>query len=520
MQHFQEWKPPLMTKYLVTYNVQYQILFQKTMSDNEFSGEGENNSLTDQERFQRELRKIKRRARSLSRNSRRRLGREHGIRFDDTDNSASSASESEASVGSDSSTGSNRDRRKKKDKYSMSRLLQNQQGVLQSVVQRVTDPDKAEDVSVRTATNTFSKKRINEAIQKERSSHYKNLTNEVQIARVPKIEKNKPAISKENRDAIQNLKDMQSARVTGEEVEGIHEYLSICARLATDTKLSTNQFFDLLRSRVDPKSTLYREITNNYRKGTPLKQLFKELCETYPGGTSYLASYKRYSDFDGAGMTASQFISKLKNAAHDLINATPHTVDKDTDIYNKVLEKVISILPSLASDIMERYQTAMRGDTKGDLAVFTSVFMKLSDKIEHILKPHYKKTIKLITETPTENQQYHHEDHARHLINALKLSTADVNRLKDKCYKCGSMSPLQKPDHYARECLAYKGDPLAMYLCKLCNLGVHLPSVCKQSTQGRALLEEKARELDIPLKIETISGQVFAIGEPEEKNFF
>ena len=490
------------------------------MSDDESSGGRSESALTDQERFQQELRRIKRRARSLSHNSRRRLGREHGIRFDDTDNSASSASESEASVGSDSSTGSNRARRRKKDKYSMSKLLQNQQGVLQSVVQRVTDPDKAEDVAVRTATNTFSRKRINEAIQKERSSHYKNLTNEVQIARVPKVEKNKPATSKENRDAIQNLKDMQSSRVNGEEVEGIHEYLSTCSRLATDSKLSLNQFYDLLKSRIDPKSTLYREITNNYRKGTDLKQLFKELCETYPGGTSYLSSFRRYKDFDGTGMTASQFISKLKNAAHDLINATPHTVDKDADIYNKVIEKTMALLPSLASDILERYQTAMRGDTRGDLAVFTSVFMKLSDKIEQELKPHFKKTIKLISEAPAEQNQYHDEDQVRYLINALKLTTYDANKLKGKCFKCGSLSPLQQPDHFARECLAYKGDPLAMYLCKLCNLGVHLPSVCKQSAQGKTLLEEKARELNIPLKIETINGQICAIGEPEEKNYF
>lgn len=418
------------------------------MSDNE-EARGSNDPVveTDRQRIGRSLRELRQQARDLSRESRRTLSQEHNIRFDDTETSASSASESEASAESDSSTNSRRRRKKKKDKYSMSKLLQNQQGVLKSVVQRVTDPNRNEDLPLRTATNTFSKKRISDAVQKERGTHYKYLMSATQVAKVPKLDKNPPATSKAYRDAMQNLKDMQGSRITGEEQEGIHEYLSTCSRLAYDTKLSTDQFYDLLKSRIDPKSTLYREVTNNYRKGTDLKQLFKELCETYPGGTSYLSALRRYNEFTGANMTASQFISKLKNAAHDLINSTPHTVDKDTEIFNKVVEKTMILLPSLATDIQERYLTAQRGDTRGDLANFTSVVMKYGDKIEQKLKTMPRKTIKLITNQENQLEGSEEEEEPIHRINALKLSSQDIAKLRNKCYKCGSASPLQDPTH-------------------------------------------------------------------------
>ena len=495
--------------------------------------------------LEKELKLLKRRTRKLSKGSRRRLGRSSGIRFSETETSASSAT-SDASTHSDSSTSSNdrkRKKKKRKNKNNMSRLHKTQQGVLKGLVERVTKGDEPQDVGIRTLSNTFSKKMIHDAIKNERKRNYfDNTSSEVQVAVAPKLDKNRPANAKNNKDAVSMLKDMVSTRITGEEVEGIHEYLSTCARVATSSRLNFDQFYDLAKSRIDAKSTLYREVTNNYRNRTSLKELFKELCATYTGGSSYLSCLRRYNEFNGNGMSASQFISKLKNIAHDLTHASQETEDVAAAIYKSVKDKTMALLPSLAPDLLEGYRMDKRGSNKGDLVIFTGSFMKLADKAEQLLQQKGKanKTINMLQEhnpnsghTDRRNKDDREHLHGSgggtthryttdlstdeepepvQLILQLKLSRDDMKKLKDKCYKCGSESPFQSK-HFSAECVLYKGDPLAMYMCSLCNIGVHLPSVCKQSTQGKASLEEKAKELGIPLTTETVDGKVYAIVE-------
>ena len=84
-------------------------------------------------------------------------------------------------------------------------------------------------------------------------------------------------------------------------------------------------------------------------------------------------------------------------------------------------------------------------------------------------------------------------------ICVLKLSKEILNNLRDKCYKCGSRSPIQEEDHYSGQCLLYQGEALAMYLCSLCETGVHLPSNCKQHPSKMEALRDKAKSLNIEI---------------------
>lgn len=523
-----------------------------TSNDTESGGDDKSDKEEQQpskaEQLSRDLQNLTRRARSLSRNSRKRIGQANNIRFPDTETSASSVSSrnsdnSESPATSRRTSRRSQKNRKKKKGYSMSRLLREQQGVLQNVVNKVTSPEKDEDIGIRTASNSFSKLAISEALKNERALNHCTPYVNGQVAKAPKLDQNNEASAKNNRDAMNTLKDMTPNRINGEEIEGIHEYLSLCSRVATNHKLSYDQFYDLTKSRITPNSTLYREITNNHKGRIPLKGMFKQLCTTYPGGSSYMSSLRRFDEFTGAGMSASKFISQLKNLAHDITHASKKTSDIEEAIFRRVYDKTLALLqPNISQDLYERYRTDMRGSDKDDLTVFTGSFMCFSDKIEQLL--HHKqrnRSIKCIQESNSQEEQKSSTPKRNHgkretrkddsysessdddnqnselqVVNLLKLSKANLDQLQGACFKCGSKSPVQKPDHYSRECLLYSNEPLAMYMCGLCNLGVHLPSLCKQSAQGKTALEDKAKVLGVPLTTKTENGQVFAIIQLEK----
>ena len=505
----------------------------------------ENTQLTKAQKLEKDLKSLRRRARSLSRGSRKRIGKANGISFNDTETSASSASTWDSDNSESSRTNQEKKRKSKKKKkkgYSMSRLLREQQGVMKGVVNKVTDPNDQGDTEMRTLSNSFTSQAINEALKNERAlNHFPPPVNG-QVAKAPKLEGNSPASVKGFRDAMNSLKDMIPSRITGKEIEGIHEYLTTCSRVATSSNLSLDQFYDLLKSRITQNSTLHREVTNNYKKKTSLKELFRELCTTYTGGSSHLSCLQRFEDFTGAGMSASKFISQLKNLAHDLAHSSHNASDVNEIIYQNVFNKTMRILRPIAPDINERYRMDMRGSLKNDLTTFTGSFMTFSDKVEQLLhhnsKPRSIKVIQEIKATEEKKTQLvkrnrikrepipsdssssctEDEEHPSEiqLVNLLKLSRSDLEKLNGLCFKCGSKSPLQKPDHYSRDCLLYSKEPMAMYMCGLCNLGVHLPANCKQSAQGKSALEEKAKLLGIPLTTKTENGQVFAIIQLEK----
>ena len=72
--------------------------------------------------------------------------------------------------------------------------------------------------------------------------------------------------------------------------------------------------------------------------------------------------------------------------------------DEDEDgiaVYKAVKEKTLSLLPSLAPTILDRYQRIKMPGSRGDLTVFTSALMTLSDSIYQALA---KKGVKMITD--------------------------------------------------------------------------------------------------------------------------
>ena len=81
--------------------------------------------------------------------------------------------------------------------------------------------------------------------------------------------------------------------------------------------------------------------------------------------------------------------------------------DEDEDgiaVYKAVKEKTLSLLPSLAPTILDRYHRIKMPGSRGDLTVFTSALMTLSDSIEQALA---KKGVKMITEQSDNHQSEH-----------------------------------------------------------------------------------------------------------------
>ena len=127
----------------------------------------------------------------------------------------------------------------------------------------------------------------------------------------------------------------------------------------------------------------------------------------------YLYSLRQYNAFTGSGLSASQFISKLKNLAYDLtfancrLNSDPDVFD--SAIVTRVIDKTMLVfLPTtLAQDLYDSYRMELhwrrrrgrRGSNKGDLITFIHTFMKFSDKVEELL--HYNP----YQETPQEEEE-------------------------------------------------------------------------------------------------------------------
>ena len=123
---------------------------------------------------------------------------------------------------------------------------------------------------------------------------------------------------KQYRDALQNLKDIVRSQVTGETADGIYDYLEATSRVAKSSKLNKDQFFDLIKSRIAPESTLYREVANCQRKRKSVKELYHILCVLFQGNMGYPQTLKKFNDYRGENLTASQFLSKLRALANDL----------------------------------------------------------------------------------------------------------------------------------------------------------------------------------------------------------
>ena len=509
--------------FLVPYSNNQQIIFfyfQKAMSDQE----GPSGGLPPPQgpTYQELINTVKTARKDLTRRERSRMDRELNKLMElgnesdrshtsDTDASASSKT-SDSETNSESS-----DRRKKKVKRrtekrsktgKLPKLLSRYEGAIKGLGSRVADAEDGEDEELITLINTLSKEGITRAIADERKINKQdNLTPLCPIATPPKLNE-RPATAKQYRDALQNLKDIVRSQVTGETADGIYDYLEATSRVAKSAKLNKDQFFDLIKSRIAPESTLYREVANCQRKRKSIKELYHILCVLFQGNMGYPQTLKKFNDYKGENLTASQFLSKLRTLANDLCYNIQDEKENETAVYEKVKDKVFTILPSLAPTILDKLaKAANQEDERSKMSIFCDIFMNHADKVTYLLSTKQSRRVNQIEEQQPNQRSFSDElqTEIEKQINSLgggmKLTNTQLESLKNKCFKCANESIVQKDPHKARDCLLYAHDSLSMYMCSKCHKSVHLPRTCKSIhalPESRAAIEERLTQLGLP----------------------
>ena len=341
--------------------------------------------------LKRQMEALKTRMRSLSVGSRNQLSQSTGVRFESDD---SEGDMTDASVTSTSRRTSRKERRKNRSK--MMELLQSHQDLLKALLQN----PKAEEN--KTLVNSLSKSQISNALKEERHKYRYDYSHvRPNTMPTPPTLASTPTSAKEFADGTNSLKNVFRQQLTGEEAEGIHDYLNYCSRIASATKFDQDQTYDLLKSRIKEGTVLYRDLVNFARQKKSMKHVYVALGSTYTGHSSYISCLRKYNNFTGQGLSTSQFIGTLRSLAAEL---TLSAGDEDEDgiaVYKAVKEKTLSLLPSLAPTILDRYHRIKMPGSRGDLTVFTSALMTLSDSIEQALA---KKVVKMITEQSDNHQ--------------------------------------------------------------------------------------------------------------------
>ena len=461
--------------------------------------------------------------------------RQAGVKFS-TD--ASSASDSETEIEPDGTRGR---RRRKKKKSEMRQLLQDQQELLKKVVSAL----EIDSPEIATLSNALSKNAVTTALKNERFRQRYDYSNTLGDRPEPPTTSEQGCTPKEHHEAVQNLKNVIRNPVTGEEFEGIGELLRHVTRLGNTNRMTVDQVYDLIKSRLRESSIILRTVINSHRQQVPLKQLYRDLTVTYSGGASLITTINRLDKFNGEGMTASSFIGTLKNLAAEVVLSSKETENYQDSVYEKTKERTLILLPSIAHMLLERHRLILGpGRHRGTISSWTETVMSCKDAVEQVLNKKKIKSINVgedempeatafmiptrinkVNENQMETRRTTPSTQETQFVNSLtptslttkqasndanpqqapdkicvlKLSKEILNNLRDKCYKCGSRSPIQEEDHYSGQCLLYQGEALAMYLCSLCETGVHLPSNCKQHPSKMEALRDKAKSLNIEI---------------------
>ena len=457
----------------------------------------------------------------VSKRDRRKAEKEYQLYLSENPQSSASGSETSASTRSsgeseDSDTSVMNDRKKKvykkfnktstKRRGKLPKLLNNYETALKNIGGKIIDETDPNDANLLTIINAFSKRGVEEALEQERKLNRGRFLPKCPMATPPNLKRNPPPSSKNFRDALQTLRDIQRALVDGTG-DGLVDYLNAVARTAIASRLDKSSFYDLLKSRIAADSTLYKEVSRHQKAQTSLTSLYKSLSISYQPESGYLGHLRRYQTFNGSGLTASQFLTKLKSICHDLVASSNTETPSESHIYQLTRDKVYLTLPSIAPLIIERL-ALYYGDNESDdeMSAFTDIFMSLKDRITLALTKVPRKNINQIDGTEInflESPQAavgQDSDNDEIILNQLKkLSQADLTRFANKCFKCADTSPIQKESHKAKDCLLYKGDPLAYYICNRCHSGIHLPKICKGIPENKHLLVEKIKQLGLPL---------------------
>ena len=357
-----------------------------------------------------------------------------------------------------------RKRRKKKD---LKTLLTSHQRIIKSLASAVLTDNQA-DEKIKSELNGLSKNGIRKAIDHNNFPNYDNPQN---MPSPPKLRETGEADIKTLHDAIGSLKDLYKNTFSGGENEDLPGLLKHASQIAFNSKLSIEQFYSLLKSRIAMGTPLYSEIKFHYDQLNPPRILFKDILPIYAGSKSYLQALRKMNSYrPNHNDSVHTVISKVKELAYNMAD-TVQSENKTDFIHHRVRDKLLTLYSNIAPDIMER-ENQVQPQSVG---AFLQMFLSFAPRIENFNKKYPKYDVHEISEISV------NEITTR--PTKIKLTKADAERLKDKCYKCSNLHPTQGP-HFGRDCEWYKDTPLAYYICNKCRSGVHLPKFCKQNNEA------------------------------------
>ena len=397
-----------------------------------------------------------------------------------------------------------------------------------------TEPEKAE---LRELLNGLSKTTIKSAIRKEQKKRPKN-TSHAQRLKTPNLQK-KDADAKSLKDCITLLKENIRSNISGNDSSTVRELFQAASREAEAYNLSPRQFMQLFRSRVSSESPLGKYCRDAIKSETPLRDFIANLQNLFTQGDDYLSALRSYNDFTGRNMSSTEFIATLRQLSAELVTKESGKEfedkrDFDKAVLEKMRSKFFSTLPALAESILN-FERCM-GQVPRNTAEFIASLQAHKHNLETNLKasrkvhmieddsdPELVQINQVEERKPRPSNQPQSQPQStsqKGKATTLKLTSSQLTRLQNKCYKCGSESILQNPDHRSAVCVMYQGKALASYVCNRCRIGVHLPMHCLQCDEAKPLLLQKAKELNINIPLDNNVNVVLVDSEEEAEQIY
>ena len=430
-------------------------------------------------------------------------------------NSETSASETDGSS-SDSAPPKRRSKKKTRNNKALLNVLRRHEKILQKLTESQQNDDELSEL-----VNGLSRNTLKNAL-KDGSKHT-SLDHSEPLG-MPKLKK-KGASASQVKEASMALKEAYKTPLHGNEGGIVRELYQYAVQLAEKADFNKTQFLNLLRTRVATESNLGKYVRTALRTEMSLSQFTQGLEAFFGQEESYLSALRKYQRFTGKNQTANEFISQLRQLSADLVERqTGHYSDRQ--VLSRMRDLFFKILPSLGETILN-YEK-LGGKIPTTTSEFASVLLAFRTNIENQLK--HTKTVNLVI-TDSEETEKDGPSQVPDKISAtavnlvqpaptnqprtLKLTSAQLQRLKSVCYKCAGKSPVQAPDHKGSGCLLYQGRALASYICSQCKLGVHLNADCLQAEGKQDDLAKRVKELGLPVNMGEVQVQLI---DEESKN--
>ena len=417
---------------------------------------------------------------------------------------------------SDSAPAKRRSKRKTRDNKALLSVLRRHEKIIQKLSESQQQDDELSQL-----VNGLSKNTLKNALKEEKKNAFQDHSDPLET---PKLKK-RGASASQVKEASMALKEAYKTPLHGNEGGIVRELYQYAVQLAEKADFNKVQFLNLLRTRVATESNLGKYVRTALRTEMSLPQFTKGLEAFFGQEESYLSALRKYQRYTGKNQTANEFISQLRQLSADLVERQTGQYS-DRQVLSRMRDLFFKILPSLGETILN-YEK-LGGRTPTTTSEFASVLLAFRTNIETQLK--CTKSIHLVT---TDSEEIDRErcnqipdkalPTAVNLVQpaptsqprTLKLTSAQLQRLKSVCYKCAGKSPVQAPDHKGSGCLLYQGRPLASYICSLCKLGVHLNSDCLQAEGKQEDLAKRIKELGLPVNMGEVQVQLI---EEDPKN--